>query len=254
MPLPNKSYSIDIVSEDHTFVLSRAILLYGNKHPGRAWATIHPVTIKPNGAADIGVGRAVTHDDIQEWTEAIRKEPPLDFLPDNILARTADAIVWRVPAGVHETLFDLPGKLSKDSKVLSGKISRTLPYPSLMLAATRRTLQIFALSDDVRPGPETLLCHAPTLNTYEDGAMCWGSVAMPSLDAPNATKLFERAVFDTWNLHPNSDWTDLVALWDDIAASGATVFPTERLLPVKLPFQTRPFTLNDLIVNLRRAS
>jgi len=240
------------------FQLSEAILLYFQRGTGRAYATQHDMAIQPDGKPVIMAGSPLTQERLLAWAKALDAAPPLTFLEPHILAKTADVTIWWRPAQRRKLYFNLDAKLRTGLTKLNRKAMHVVPCPAHLFAASRSHLYIYALRDDARPTPDTVLLRSPIMNIFEDGALCWGSVQKPRLASQDACAQFEAAVFDGWNTHPNGTQGEigphgLVRLWDDLITSKASRFPVDVL-----PAHTRSLgktpsdlTLADLISSLR---
>ena len=93
-------FSIDVGSELE-LKLYRAVLLYRNDHGNRFMATVHGVVQKEtDGAPLLGAGQLLSTAALRELTKQLGTSCPAEFLPENVLARTAELIAWWTPAVV----------------------------------------------------------------------------------------------------------------------------------------------------------
>jgi PRTRC genetic system protein B len=254
------THHVETLVEQERYDLAEAILLYrcGQRD---AYATVHDVTPALDGTPVVGAGAPLSRERLRNWTKALRSEPPLAFIPDTILARSAEALVWWIPAAVREAYFSLNKKSSTGLTILAKKTVRKVPYPPLLLAAVGDQLLVHALRANRRPTPETPLYRSPILNVDAAGALCWGSIPRPALEAPDVVAQLERALFESWSTHPNDAKNPAVdmpggtpALWEHLIATKAKTFPTKVLKPHTRPIggraRTRPMTLADLIASI----
>lgn len=241
--------------------LAHAILLY--QPPARtvregsaAFASIHAVD-HASGQPIIGAGSPLTRAHLRRWTDVLGRSTAPEILPDSVLVSHPDMLAWWVPAQVRPAYFALSAQY-KGLKALGQRTTVDVPYPAHVLIATRNGLGVYALAESKRPNAETLVLHSPVLNVFIDGKLCWGNIAKPKALCVASMPEYERAVFDSWSTHPNAgqDQTvtgksGLVRLWDDLAARGATRFPSRRLRPfypaTRRPANAEPITLAHLI-------
>ncbi|QOT74545.1 PRTRC system protein B (plasmid) [Sphingobium fuliginis] len=230
-------------------VLTNAILLYRTdtnrkSNPyglsgqgGPAFASIHSVEHGDETGPTIAAGTPLTRAHLRQWAEALGRAAPPEILPDAVLVAHPDMLVWWTPAQVRPAYFHLSSP-PDGLRALSGRTIAPVPYPAHLFVATRRRLEIYALSQSERPTAATRLLHSPILNVFTDGSLCWGNIPRPKTLATSAIPEFERALFDSWSTHPNPGQEltvtgkgGLIKLWDDLAARGASRFPVSRLKP-----------------------
>src|SRR5690242_1502468 len=84
------------------FRLSRALLVYGTssydgfpyRHP---FVTLHEVIHDPDGAR-LGEGQLATPDMLTNLMVSLGRSVPAEILPERVLVRTTEMIVWWSPA------------------------------------------------------------------------------------------------------------------------------------------------------------
>ena len=143
---------------------------------------------------------------------------PAEILPETVLARTPDLLVWWTPARVRP-LF-LPEHVAAAAP-LKGKL---FPQPPLVFKVSGRELWVRALEENARPRPATQLKTAPYWNCAESGQVCQGSMrspdAGPSLEA---IEVWERAFFQSEFTHAyggariTSHRDGFLGLWKSLA-------------------------------------
>lgn len=230
-------------------MLTNAIFLYRNETRGRsagygshtgeagAFASIHRVEHRDEGGPIVAAGTPLTRAHLRQWTDALGKSAPPEVLPPNILVAHADVLAWWVPAHVRPSYFNL-SRPPAGLRALAARTIVRVPYPAHLLVATRWGLGVYALPTNERPTGETSVLHSPILNVFINGSLCWGNIPRPKSLNVSAIPEFEQALFDSWSTHPNPGQEltvtgsgGLIALWDDLAARGATRFPVRRLKP-----------------------
>jgi hypothetical protein len=83
-------FSINVGSELE-LKLYQAILLYWNDHGNRVLATVHGVVQKETDAAPLlGAGQLLTTPALGELTKQLGTSCPVEFLPENVVARTPE--------------------------------------------------------------------------------------------------------------------------------------------------------------------
>jgi len=94
---------------------------------------------------------------------------PSGILPPNVLHLDPSAngsVVW----------FTKPQRQKLYFAQSLGLDSGTIALPALVWKASRKELQIFALTGKTKPKAETPLFHAPFFNLYRKGNVCMGTV------------------------------------------------------------------------------
>ncbi len=175
--------------------MSRALLVYGKssydgfpyRHP---FITIHNVTHEQDGAR-LEEGQLVTPQMLIDLMTGLGRALPLEILPERVLVRTEDTIVWWSPARERRMFFnDRNGDAA--SKKLNGKI---YPQPPLLYKATNGHLWVRALGRNQRPEANSRLFIAPYWNCYDNGVVCTGSMGIPPDKTVAAIGLWEESFF-----------------------------------------------------------
>src|SRR5208337_5021506 len=101
----NMRFSIDVGSELE-LKLYQAVLLYKNDHGNRHMATVHGV-VQQNGDGSpvLGAGQLLSTASVRELARQLGTGCPVEFLPDQVLARTPDVLAWWTPAAVRPMFF-----------------------------------------------------------------------------------------------------------------------------------------------------
>ena len=188
-PLPHESLkllgsftmntSVNIGSSQD-FRLNRVLLVYGtssyNGFPSRhPFVTLHEVTHE-NEEARLSEGQLVTPQILADLMTGLGRSTPLEILPERVLARTADIIVWWTPASQRTMFFSDRGE-DVALRKLNGK---SYPHPPLLFKTSGSHLWIRALGVNERPKAETPLYTAPYWNCYDNGVVCTGSMRIPT--------------------------------------------------------------------------
>jgi PRTRC genetic system protein B len=167
------------IGRTQDFRLSQALLVYGksdyngfpNRHP---FVVVHDV-IHERDSARLGEGRLVTrsasHDIIRNTGESVEAE----ILPERLLVRTADTLVWWMPVSKRIMFFSDRGG-DAALRALNGK---RYPHPALVFKASGSALSVRALHENKRPTPKTIMHVAPYWNCSADGSVCIGSMKVP---------------------------------------------------------------------------
>ena len=94
-------FSIDVGSELE-LKLYQAVLLYKNDHGNRYMATVHGV-VQQNGDGSplLGAGQLLSTASLRELARQLGTGCPVEFLPDQVVARTPDLMAWWTPATVR---------------------------------------------------------------------------------------------------------------------------------------------------------
>jgi PRTRC genetic system protein B len=179
--------------------LSDALMIYRTKDGRAAYVTHHNVT---NG--QLGAATALTGQFLNDLQEQLRKRIKMELLPENVLARTNEAIVWWTPAQKRRMFFT-------DAEEMATVSGLEIPQPALVWMVNGDDLTIRALLTSERPTATTPLYIAPYWNVSSSGDVCLGDSPTPetvttaNLDAwvdgffasrfshPNAAKLIKGA-------------------------------------------------------------
>ena len=210
--------------------LKGAILLYQGR---RGFASWHEAIKADNGALRLSEASPLTIDFVRVIVQSLGTQMPTELLPDNVLVRTADTIVWWT-SSVQRTMFFR----ATDESIapLNGK---SFPHPPLVWKVSGHELWVRAMKKNARPTVDTPLCAAPYWNVNgEDGLTCQGSMRSPEDSGVTSIPQWERAFFQSEFTHATgirpltNHPRGFVGLWASLADSGK-VFPTNRLVPAK---------------------
>jgi len=218
------------IGANRNFVLQRAVLIYGDG--SGAFATLHEVRAEKEGAPYLGPGQALTTAFLRSLAHGLGVRMAPEILPDNILARTQDLIVWWTRAQ-HRCMFFGGG--SEEAGKLNG---RRYPHPALAFKIWGRDLFVRALTVNSRPLAETRLMTAPYWNTDSRACVCQGSMRVPEEVSAQTISGWEAAFFGSEFTHPSGAVRltkhpgGFVGLWSSLADSKGT-FPSEFLTDAK---------------------
>lgn len=228
-------------------VLSRAILLYhGNS--GGAFATVHDVRVSDQGKPTILAGKPLTHATSRRILASLsRNAAGGSFLPECVLMTGGNDIIWHEPPQMRHLGFKQSTQFPARSP---GTLAGTVPTPGVIFHVSESEWRVFAYTAKGRPVPETPLFHAPTLNTYEDGAICVGTVKTPGSTAAECIRAWSDAFWRSNFTHANYDEVvkyggDAAQLWRDaMEGKFGGRFPNRVLRP-------HDFTVGEYIERLR---
>jgi PRTRC genetic system protein B len=221
---------------NRNFSLSKAILLYSD---GReCFATVHEPKDSPDGGAPyLDSGEPVTIDFLKLLAKGLGRSVPREILPQNVLVRTPDMLVWWTKAQ-RRVMFYAD---SSDGRTLNGKV---YPQPALVFKVCGSELSVRALAEDRRPKADTPLMVAPYWNCdRQGGRVCQGSMRVPGKLSPAAMKDWEKAFFESEFTHAalgaqlTSDPEGFLGLWRDLAGSQME-FPAKFLIKSRESLQS----------------
>lgn len=192
---------------------------------------MHDVAHK-EGDVRLGPAQLLTQDMLRALIAELGQSPGIEILPENVVARTADVIVWWSPAQIRTMFFsDRAG--DKALRELNG---RRYPHPPLLFRASGNHLWIRALRRNERPRPDAKLCMAPYWNCYDNGSVCTGTMRIPRQKSVAAILEWENSFFSSAFSHAagvtrHTRYRDgLLAMWK--ALRGKTHFPFRYLFPL----------------------
>ncbi len=220
--------------------LHRAILLYESNT--QTIATLHDMLHTDNAPPQILPGQCLTAEMLDELLRKLSASPvQRSILPPEVLCDTG-CLCWWKPSCRAPIFFNT--KSAAFNKELNGK---EVLHPTLLFLAKPGRLQILALSEDKRPGPDTPLFRAPYYNLYslgDEGAMCQGNVRLPEVTLPRDIPIWEKAFFETNFTHSNIGGAPLTkmkgghdALWRVMAKRIIIGSHADYLVPLKITLQ-----------------
>jgi PRTRC genetic system protein B len=217
--------------------LSRVLLVYGTssyngfpyRHP---FITLHEV-IHENAEARLGEGNLVTPKMLADLMDGLGRKLPVEILPERVLVRTSDTIVWWAPAR-RRTMFFADRGGDSTLKKLNG---RKYPQPPLLFKTTGRSLWVRALAGNERPTAASRLSIAPYWNCNDNGAVCTGSMMVPRDASVAVIDRWEQAFFGSEFTHAagvakhTSYPRGLLAMWQSLL--GRDRFPNRYLISTR---------------------
>jgi PRTRC genetic system protein B len=183
------------VGDNRIFTLKQAVLLY--QEGSRAFATLHEVKSRPNGASYLCAGQSVTTGFLEALAKGLGASMGAEVLPEHVLARTPELIAWWSRAQRRLMFF---GEGNAEAKKLNGKV---YPHPALVFMIHGRELFVRALSEGRRPRANTRLRNAPYWNTDAHGRVCLGSMRVPEEVSAASLSGWEEAYFASEFTHPS---------------------------------------------------
>lgn len=215
------------VRQEDTLTLSHAVLIYRDRAEA-ALATIHAIE-EVDGQPAILPGKAMSARHAAALARSLAASVRQGgWLPENVLYLEGDRIVWWVAPHRQHIAF-------KTNETLIGERGAEVPHPGLVFAAARHTWAVWAVKGTKRPGPDTVLYRAPYMNTYVDGTICAGNVALPKATAAERIAAWNDAFFRSFFTHPNGAMVKypggMLAFWRDLLDGKFARFPGEVLIP-----------------------
>ena len=213
------------IGESYNLELRHAILVYGDQR--RAFATLHEVATREEGAPMLGPARPLSLGFLRELAQGLGSQIAHEVLPANVLARTPEMIVWWSQA-VRQPMFFGAG--DEEARKLNGGI---FPHPPLVFKVRGSELFVRALEKNVRPEASTRLMNAPYWNVGGDARVCLGTARAPK-DASVASmsawqEAFHRSEFThaLGAVRLTTHGGGFVGLWRSLA--GKKRFPVRYL-------------------------
>ena len=220
-------FSIDVGSELE-LKLYQAVLLYRNDHGNRFMATVHGVMrTDTNGAPALGSGQLLSTAALRELAKQLGTSSQAEFLPDNVIARTPELIVWWVPASIRSMFF-------RKGSELADVTAKLFPHPALLFGVHNGVLYVRALPENRRPGADAKLAAAPYWNADNEGRVCAGTMRVPKSVSVASIPTWQQAFFQSEFTHPGGAGRlttrkgGTTALWRSLA--GKKRFPVSALI------------------------
>lgn len=185
------------------------------------------------GEASLGTGHLVTPQMLAQLMHGLGQSVPAEILPERVLVRTADTIVWWRPAGRAVMFFN-----QRDGDTALAELNgKKYPHPSLIFKANGSHLWVRALASNHRPTARTTLYMAPYWNCYENGSVCTGSMKIPGVKSVERIESWETSFFRSEFTHAGGAGKrtrypgGLLAMWRILRNKGQ--FPSSHLVRVK---------------------
>ena len=183
------------IGDNRIFALKQAVLLY--QEGSRSFATSHEVKHTADQAPYLCAGQSVTAGFLETLAKGLGASMAAEFLPEYVLARTPEVIVWWSPAKCRLMFF---GDGDPKTRNLNGK---TYPHPALVFMIRGRELFVRVLAENRRPKADTHLKNAPYWNTDSQGRVCLGTMRVPDEVSASSLRGWEEAYFASEFTHPN---------------------------------------------------
>jgi PRTRC genetic system protein B len=224
------------IGGSEVLALKGALLVYQGK--SRGFVTWHEARRgTTEGAPFLGEAQELTTEFVHHLAQGLGTRVPTEVLPDNVLVRTAEMIVWWTP-GMDRTMFFAAH--DAEAHKLNG---RRFLQPPLVWKVKGKDLWVRALRENRRPAAGTELMVAPYWNV--DGGTAWtcqGSMRSPDELGVDTILLWEDAFYKSEFTHHTgakrltSHAGGFLGLWRSLAR-GRRRFPTEFLMPAKETLQ-----------------
>ena len=157
---------------NHEFKLSEAVLVYRDGGNG-AFASLHQVKQAENGIPYLTPGEALTTAFLRTLAQGLGAQVKPEILPDNVLARTPDLLVWWSRPQCRVMFFS---GTDQEARKMNGL---DFPHPALVFKVMGKDLFVRAMTTTSRPAPGTPLKTAPYWNTDSHGLVCASSMHVP---------------------------------------------------------------------------
>jgi PRTRC genetic system protein B len=208
------------------FKLSEAVLVY-RAGDGVAFASLHRVKEADDGVPYLAPGEPLTTAFVRILAQGLGAQVKPEVLPDNVLARTPELLVWWSRPQCTVMFF---GGTDEEARKINGLV---FPHPALVFKVAGKDLFVRAMATTSRPGPETKLKTAPYWNTDSRGLVCAGSMRVPESSDIASIPAWPDAYFQSEFTHAagavrlTSHPGGFIGLWKDLA--GRKRFPVQYL-------------------------
>jgi PRTRC genetic system protein B len=212
------------IGANHEFTLAQAVLVYRGGGDG-AFASLHQVKQAEDGIPYLMPGEALTTAFLRTLAQGLGAQVKPEILPDNILARTPDMLVWWSRPRQRVMFF---GGVNEEGRKLNGLV---FPHPPLIFKVVGKELFVRAVATSSRQCPETPMKTAPYWNT--DIRVCPGSMRVPDTCDVASIPQWEDAFFRSEFTHAagavrlTSHPEGLIAVWRGLV--GRKRFPVQFL-------------------------
>jgi PRTRC genetic system protein B len=215
------------IGSRRSFTLKQAVLIYRDN--SAAFATLHDVQGDKDQAPYLGPGQSLTTAFLRSLTQGLGSTISPEILPENVLVRTPDLVVWWSKAARQVMFFDGG---TNGAAALNGHV---YPHPPLVFKVYQHELFVRALECNIRPNADTALKTAPYWNTEGSrGLVCAGTMRIPQETRADNISARESSFFSSSFTHPSgavrltSYPQGFAGLWLSLA-DRENPFPTEFL-------------------------
>jgi PRTRC genetic system protein B len=214
------------IGANREFKLSEAVLVYRSGGDG-AFASLHKVEKQQDGAPYLAAGEPVTTAFVRTLAEGLGARAKPEILPESVLARTPDLLVWWSRPQRRVMFF---GGTDEQARGLNGLV---FPHPALVFKAAGRDLFVRALATTSRPEGNSPLKTAPYWNTDSRGLVCPGTMRVPDGSDVSSIPRWEAAYFQSNFTHAagavrlTSHPGGFIGLWRSLA--GRKTMPVRYL-------------------------
>lgn len=182
------------IGANREFKLSEAVLVYRSGGDG-AFASLHKIEQNQNGVPYLAAGELLTTAFVRALAEGLDARIKPEILPDNILARTPDLLVWWSRPQRRVMFF---GGTDEQARKLNGLV---FPHPPLVFKIAGRDLSVRALATTSRPAGNSPLKTAPYWNTDSRGLVCQGTMRVPDSSDVSSMSQWQAAYFQSEFTH-----------------------------------------------------
>jgi PRTRC genetic system protein B len=178
------------IGANREFKLSETVLVYRSGGDG-AFASLHKVEQNKDGAPYLAAGEPLTTAFVRTLAEGLGARVKPEILPNTVLARTPDLLVWWSRPQRRTMFF---GGTDEGARKLNSVI---FPHPALVFKVAGRELFVKALATTSRPTSDTPLKTAPYWNTDSRGLVCPGTMRVPDGSDVSSIPQWEAAYFQS---------------------------------------------------------
>lgn len=214
------------IGANREFKLSEAVLVYRSGGDG-AFASLHKVDRNQDGGPYLAAGEPLTTAFVRTLAEGLGARVKPEILPDTVLARTPDLLVWWSRPQRRVMFF---GGADEQARKLNGLI---FPHPPLVFKVVGRDLFVRALATTSRPVGDSPLKTAPYWNTDTRGLVCPGTMRVPDGSDVSSMTEWRASYFQSEFTHAagavrlTSHPEGFIGLWRNLA--GKKAFPVRYL-------------------------
>ena len=190
-------------------------------------ATVHGVVqLNGDGTPLLGAGQLLSTTSLRELARQLGTGCQVEFLPDQVIARTPDLLAWWTPGVVWPMFF-------RAGSQLEGVSGSSFPHPALLFVVRSGVLHVRALFASQRPRSDNKLAAAPYWNIDSNGAVCSGTMRVPKSLTVTSIAAWQQAFFQSEFTHPGGGGRltkrrgGTTALWNSLAGKGR--FPQSTL-------------------------
>lgn len=210
-----------------THLAINSVALVVHELENKVTAFVHDIHVDAHQRYVMGSGRVLSRADKEDLVNILtdKTTQKLTLLPERLLAKSADTMIWWRPAGEASLGFE--------------RGVRTVKLPPLLFCVQAGELRVAAMKCNDRPTVNTVLYHSGFPNVDSKGHWCSGGNRIPEEPRLNEMHALEKMFLVSPFTHDSTSLlknvSDLMAFWQ--SPKRANSFSVRRLISMETTLQ-----------------